>query len=106
VLGGLALGLFYGVLWFVYPAGMGFGDVKFSGVLGLYLGWISWGAVALGGFLGFLLGGVVGAALLVAKRATRKTGIPFGPFMILGAVLAILWGQPVVDWYSGVAFGG
>jgi leader peptidase (prepilin peptidase) / N-methyltransferase len=106
VLGGLVLGLFYGVLWFVYPSGMGFGDVKFSGVLGLYLGWISWATVALGGFLGFLLGGVVGAALLLAKRATRKTGIPFGPFMIGGALLAILWGQPVVDWYTGVAFGG
>jgi leader peptidase (prepilin peptidase) / N-methyltransferase len=106
VLGGLVLGLFYGLLWFVYPAGMGFGDVKFSGVLGIYLGWLSWGTVALGGFLGFLLGGVVGAALLVAKRATRKTGIPFGPFMILGALLAILWGQPLIDWYAGIAFGG
>ena len=106
LLGGVALGLFYGVLWFVYPAGMGFGDVKFSGVLGLYLGWISWGTVALGGFLGFLLGGVVGVALLATKRATRKTGIPFGPFMILGAILAILWGQPVIDWYAGAAFGG
>lgn len=106
VLGGLVLGLFYGVLWFVYPAGMGFGDVKFSGVLGMYLGWLSWATVALGGFLGFLLGGVVGVALLLTKRATRKTGIPFGPFMILGALLAILWGQPLIDWYSGVAFGG
>ena len=106
VLGGLVLGLFYGVLWFVYPAGMGFGDVKFSGVVGIYLGWLSWATVALGGFLGFLLGGVVGAALLLTKRATRKTGIPFGPFMILGALLAILWGQPLIDWYAGVAFGG
>jgi leader peptidase (prepilin peptidase)/N-methyltransferase len=49
---------------------------------------------------------VVGAALLLTKRATRKTGIPFGPFMILGALLAILWGQPLIDWYAGVAFGG
>lgn len=105
LLAGVVLGLFYGVLWFAYPAGMGFGDVKFAGVLGIYLGWISWGTVALGGFLGFLLGGVVGAALLLTKRATRKTGIPFGPFMILGALLAILWGQPVIDWYASIAFG-
>jgi leader peptidase (prepilin peptidase)/N-methyltransferase len=105
VLGGLALGLFYFVLWFIYPSGMGFGDVKFAGVLGIYLGWISWATVALGGFAGFLLGGVVGAVLLVTKRATRKTGVPFGPFMIVGALVAILWGQPVIDWYTGFALG-
>jgi leader peptidase (prepilin peptidase)/N-methyltransferase len=104
VLGGLALGALYFVLWFVYPSGMGFGDVKFSGVLGMYLGWISWATVALGGFLGFLLGGIGGIVLLVSGRATRKTGVPFGPYMILGALLAILWGQAVIDWYSGLAF--
>ena len=105
VLGGLALGAFYFALWFVYPSGMGFGDVKFAGVLGIYLGWISWGTVALGAFTGFLLGGVVGAFMLATKRATRKTGIPFGPFMILGALLAILWGQPVIDWYAAFVTG-
>ena len=105
VLGGLALGAFYFLLWFVYPSGMGFGDVKFSGVLGIYLGWISWATVALGAFTGFLLGGLVGGFMLVTKRATRKTGIPFGPFMILGALVAILWGQPVIDWYSGFVLG-
>jgi leader peptidase (prepilin peptidase)/N-methyltransferase len=105
VLGGLALGAFYFLLWFVYPSGMGFGDVKFAGVLGIYLGWISWGTVGLGGFAGFLLGGVVGVILLVTKRATRKTGVPFGPFMIVGALVAILWGQPLIDWYAGVVLG-
>lgn len=105
ILGGLALGLFYFVLWFIYPAGMGFGDVKFSGVLGIYLGWISWGTVAMGAFVGFLLGGLVGGLLLVTGRVTRKTGIPFGPFMILGAMIAILWGQPVIDWYSALVLG-
>jgi leader peptidase (prepilin peptidase)/N-methyltransferase len=105
VLGGLALGAFYFVLWLIYPSGMGFGDVKFAGVLGIYLGWISWATVALGGFTGFLLGGVIGVLLLVTKRATRKTGVPFGPFMIVGALVAILWGQPVIDWYAGVVVG-
>ena len=93
------------VLHLVSPSGMGFGDVKFAGVLGIYLGWISWGTVALGAFAGFLLGGVVGGVMLATKRATRKTGIPFGPFMILGAMLAILWGQPVIDWYAGFVLG-
>ena len=66
---------------------------------------ISWGTVGLGGFAGFLLGGVVGVILLVTKRATRKTGVPFGPFMIVGALVAILWGQPLIDWYAGVVLG-
>ena len=105
LLGGLALGAFYFILWFVYPSGMGFGDVKFAGVLGIYLGWLSWATVAVGAFLGFLLGGVVGVLLLVTRRATRKTGIPFGPFMIVGALLAVLWGQPAIDWYAGFVLG-
>jgi leader peptidase (prepilin peptidase)/N-methyltransferase len=105
VLAGVALLLLYGLLWFVYPSGMGFGDVKLAGVLGIYLGWLSWGLLVLGGFLGFLLGAVVGVALLALGRATRKTGVPFGPFMIAGTLIAVLWGQPIVDWYGALAFG-
>jgi leader peptidase (prepilin peptidase) / N-methyltransferase len=105
VLSGVALLLLYGILWFVYPSGMGFGDVKLAGVLGIYLGWLSWGLLVLGGFLGFLLGAVVGVALLVLGRATRKTGVPFGPFMLAGTVIAVLWGDAVVDWYASLAFG-
>jgi leader peptidase (prepilin peptidase)/N-methyltransferase len=105
VLAGVALLLLYGILWFVYPSGMGFGDVKLAGVLGIYLGWLSWGLLVFGGFLGFLLGAVVGVALLVLGKATRKTGVPFGPFMLAGTVLAVLWGDSVVDWYTSLAFG-
>lgn len=106
VLGGLALFAFYFLLWFIRPDAMGFGDVKFAGVLGIYLGWLGWGSVALGGFLGFLLGAVVGVLLMVFSGAGRKTKVPFGPFMIAGAVLTILVGQVVIDWYVGLAFGG
>lgn len=98
-LGGLALFAFYFLLAFVYPAGMGFGDVKLAGVLGVYLGWLGWGVLLVGGFLGFLLGGVVGGALMVVRKAGRKSKIPFGPFMLAGALIAIVAGQRIFDSY-------
>ncbi len=98
-LGGLVLFGFYFLLAFVYPAGMGFGDVKLAGVLGAYLGWLGWGVLLIGGFLGFLLGGVVGGGLMLVHRAGRKSKIPFGPFMLTGAFIAILVGQRVFDGY-------
>lgn len=99
LLGMVALYGLYFALAFVYPAGMGFGDVKLSGLLGLYLGWLGWPEVAVGAFLGFLLGGVVGLGLIVAQRAGRKSMIPFGPFMLAGALIAILWGGALGDLY-------
>ena len=78
---------------------MGFGDVKLAGVLGIYLGWLGWGSLVSGVFLGFLLGGVTGLALLAAGRATRKSSIPFGPYMLLGALTAILWGEQFAALY-------
>jgi leader peptidase (prepilin peptidase)/N-methyltransferase len=102
VLAGAALFAFYFLLAFIYPAGMGFGDVKLSGVLGIYLGWVSWALVALGTFAAFLLGAVVGIAVIVGGKGGRKTKVPFGPFMIIGTFLALFFGQPVVDWYSGL----
>ncbi len=104
-LGALALFGFYFLLAFIYPAGMGFGDVKLAGVLGLYLGWLGWGVLVVGGFLGFLLGGLIGGGLMIVRRAGRKSKIPFGPFMILGAFLALWIGQPLTDWYAGILGG-
>lgn len=101
VLAGLALFAFYFLLVLVYPSGMGFGDVKLAGVLGLYLGWVSWGAVVLGTFAAFLLGAIVGIGVMVAGKGGRKAKIPFGPFMFLGAGLALVAAAPVVDWYVG-----
>ncbi len=100
VLGGVALFAFYFLLAFIYPAGMGFGDVKLAGVLGMYLGWLGWGSVVVGGFLGFLLGGLVGGGLMLARRAGRKSAIPFGPFMVAGALIAVFVGQSLADWYT------
>lgn len=105
LLGGAAMFAFYFLLAFVYPAGMGFGDVKLSGVLGLYLGWLGWGPLAVGAFAAFLLGGVLGALLMAVGRAGRKTAIPFGPWMLAGAFVALFVGQPLADAYTKATFG-
>jgi leader peptidase (prepilin peptidase)/N-methyltransferase len=102
LIGGAALYAVYFLLMFVYPAGMGFGDVKLAGVLGLFLGWVGWGALVVGWFAAFLLGGLFSIGLLASRRANRKTGIPFGPWLLLGAVVGIAVGQPIADWYLGV----
>ncbi|MQA95778.1 MAG: prepilin peptidase [Streptosporangiales bacterium] len=90
VIGMAAMWTVFFVLWFIYPAGMGFGDVKLSGILGLYLGWFGLDVVLIGGFAGFLLAGAYGLVLVLAGKATRKTAIPFGPFMMLGALLIVV----------------
>jgi leader peptidase (prepilin peptidase) / N-methyltransferase len=104
-LGMAALYGFYFLLVLIYPKGMGFGDVKLAGVLGLYLGWLGWGEVVSGAFLGFLFGGVVGAILMAVRRAGRKSKIPFGPYMLLGALVAILWGRALADLYLDTVLG-
>jgi leader peptidase (prepilin peptidase) / N-methyltransferase len=84
-----ALGFAYFALAFIYPKGMGLGDAKLAGVLGIYLGWTGWGAVIVGALAAFLLGGVYGVILILAKRANRKSGIPFGPWMAVGAWVGV-----------------
>jgi leader peptidase (prepilin peptidase) / N-methyltransferase len=104
-IGMVALYVFYFVLAFIYPAGMGFGDVKLAGVLGLYLGWLGWAELVSGAFLGFLYGGVIGLGLMAVRRAGRKSKIPFGPFMLAGAYTAILWGGALADLYLDTVVG-
>jgi leader peptidase (prepilin peptidase)/N-methyltransferase len=86
-------------LAFAYPAGMGFGDVKLAGVLGLVLGYLSWWAVAIGAFTGFLLGAVVGVAVMASGRGNRKTALPFGPFLIAGTLIAVFASNVIAGWY-------
>jgi leader peptidase (prepilin peptidase)/N-methyltransferase len=99
VVGGAVLYGLYFVLCVAKPGGMGFGDVKLAGVLGLHLGWLGWPELAVGAFLAFLLGGVVGGGLVVLGRAGRRTAIPFGPFMLLGALAAVFAGDALAAAY-------
>jgi leader peptidase (prepilin peptidase) / N-methyltransferase len=92
------LGLAWGVFLLqvlLYPAGLGWGDVKLAGLLGLYLGWLggSWldqGTLVAGLFLGYLFAAAAGLALIAARRATRKSRLPFGPYLLAGTLTAIL----------------
>lgn len=90
--GGLALGGAFFVLFLINPGGMGFGDVKLALGLGAVLGWYGWPTVMLGTFAAFLLGALYGGALVVVRRAGRKTAIAFGPFLITGAFVGLLIG--------------
>jgi len=101
-IGGAALYLFYFVLRVIRPAGMGGGDVKLAGVVGACLAWLGWGALAVGAFAAFLVGGVFGIALILARRAGRKSAIPFGPFMLIGAWVGIVAGESIARWYVGM----
>jgi leader peptidase (prepilin peptidase) / N-methyltransferase len=89
------------VVWFVAKGGLGYGDVRLSGYLGLHLGYLTLGHVPLGLFVGFFAGAVGGAVLMVVKGRGRKHKVAFGPYLALGALVAVIWGQPLIDLYLG-----
>jgi leader peptidase (prepilin peptidase)/N-methyltransferase len=91
---GAAFGLAAGAA-LLSPEGLGYGDVKLLGLLGLVLGWVGWGAVLAGVFLGLLTGAVVSLVLVVTRRAGWRTALPFGPPLLVGAVLALALGGPL-----------
>jgi leader peptidase (prepilin peptidase)/N-methyltransferase len=104
-IGGAALFGFYLALFVVYPAGMGLGDVKLSGILGALLAYLSWPALLIGAFAGFLLGAIAGVAVVIAGFGARKTALPFGPFMIAGVLTAIFAAEPLARAYTSVTTG-
>lgn len=90
-LGSLLLSAFYLLLWSVGRGrGMGGGDVKLALLVGLFLAWHGWSALALGAAAAFVLGGAASVALLATGRATRRTRIAFAPFMLVGACIGPL----------------
>jgi leader peptidase (prepilin peptidase)/N-methyltransferase len=95
VWGGLFATLYYGTA----GRGMGFGDVVLAPSLGLALGWLGWGASLVGLLSGFASGAVVGVVMMAAGRAGRRSALPFGPFMLIGALIGIFVGQNVWSHY-------
>lgn len=82
------------VLALLWPAELGFGDVKVGGVLAFYLGWLGWPQVILGMATGFLVAAVVAVGLLLAGRRTLRDDLPLGPFLMLGAWITIVSSWP------------
>jgi leader peptidase (prepilin peptidase) / N-methyltransferase len=81
---------FFGLLLLISPGGLGLGDVKLGGVAGACLGWLGARAFLAGILGGWLLAAVTGIGLIAAGRATRKTALPFGPFLIAATLAVIL----------------
>lgn len=91
----------YFALALAYPYGLGFGDVKLAGVLGLYLGWNSWGSVVVGTIAGLAIAALVSAVLLLFGRdGERRLHIPFGPYLLSGAFLSLFAAAPITAWSS------
>jgi leader peptidase (prepilin peptidase)/N-methyltransferase len=93
---------FYFLLAFISPRGMGMGDVMLAGVLGLFLGSLGWGQLAVGAGAAFVLGGLFSIILLITRRVGRKGGIPFGPWMLLGAWVGVFAGTAIAGGYLSI----
>lgn len=99
-IGAAALYALYFALLLIHPRGMGFGDVKYAGVIGAALGFLSYPALLIGAFAAFVIGGLAASVLIVMGHARRNTAIPFGPFMVAGALLAIFASAPLAGVYT------
>ena len=89
----------YWVLWFVHSAGMGFGDVRLAALLGLVLGRAGWAELVVGTYAPFLLFAVPGLLLALVRRdrSLLRAAYPFGPFMVLGALVGLVAGPGLAD---------
>lgn len=96
IAGAAAFALFFAV-HLALPRGMGFGDVRLAGLIGLSVGWLGLGHAFIAFFASFLFGALVGVVIGVVTGGGRKTKIPFGPFLAAGAVFSILFGSPIAS---------
>ncbi len=96
--GGGAFVVFFVVWWFA-PRGLGFGDVRLAGLLGAGLGWLGFANVYVGFLSGFVIGALMGTAKMLAQGTGRKTRFPFAPALALGAVVGVLWGSWLANYW-------
>ena len=92
----IATGFFFAIFWFSKGAWMGFGDVKLAVLMGLLLGYPN---ILSALFMAFFLGAIIGVILMIFKKKGLKSEIPFGPFLVLGTFLALLYGTQTIQWY-------
>ncbi|MDJ0496866.1 MAG: A24 family peptidase [Acidimicrobiia bacterium] len=99
--GGFGYFAFLLLVAIVARGGFGMGDVKLAFLLGLMLAFASWSALLVGIIGSILLGGVASVLLLVLGRKGRKAKFAYGPYLVFGAWVALVWGQEIADWYMG-----
>jgi leader peptidase (prepilin peptidase)/N-methyltransferase len=99
--GGLGYFAFLLIVAIVARGGFGMGDVKLAFLLGLMLAFASWGSLFVGIIGSILLGGIASVLLLAFGRKGRKAKFAYGPYLVLGAWVALAWGQRIADWYVG-----
>jgi leader peptidase (prepilin peptidase)/N-methyltransferase len=95
-LGAVVLFAVFLVLALISPKSLGMGDVKLAGLLGLYLGWIGWGALFVGALAGFVIQALLALVLLAGRRIGLRGELPFGPAMLLGAAVAMGWSDALL----------
>jgi len=100
LLGGVTGFLFFFIAVFIFKGGIGGGDIKLAGMIGLLTGFPN---ILVAIWLGVVAGGIVAIVLLIKKIKARKQTIPFGPFLCIAAIATLLWGKAILDWYLNIA---
>jgi len=96
--GAIGFAIFF-LIALISRGGMGWGDVKLAGLIGLATGFP---LVFLSIIMGAILGGIVAVAMVIAKKRQRRQTIPFGPFLAVAAMITLLWGSNIMNWYIGL----
>ncbi|MFH1841327.1 MAG: prepilin peptidase [Candidatus Nealsonbacteria bacterium] len=96
-----AAGFFLAIVLISKGRWMGIGDIKLAFLMGIFLGWPN---IAIALFLAFFIGAIIGVGLILKKKKSLKSELPFGPFLVLGTFIALFWGEKIINWYLSVIF--